>query len=75
MENLKEIRRSSGLKVQKIADELKVSRKTYYNLENGKTPFKVEDLIILSKLFDVDIMRLVEIIRGDKNARICKVGN
>ena len=71
MNSLREMRETSGLKVQKIADELSISRKTYYNKENGVSSFKVEDLVVLSKLFDVEIMDLVQVIRRNKNARIC----
>lgn len=71
MNSLRDIRKASGLKVEKIAKELNNSRKTYYNKENGVTSFMVEDIIILSKLFNVEITEIVQAIRRDKNARIC----
>lgn len=75
LENLKDVRKKSGLKVQKIAEDLGVSRKTYYNKENGYSSFEVEDLIILSKLFNLEITELVQVIRGSKVGRIDKIRN
>lgn len=65
MNKLKQIRKDSGIKVKKIAEKLSISREHYYNLEKGITPFDLEKLNILSKLFEVDIVELSNSIKEE----------
>ena len=63
MNNLKQIRKDSGIKVKKIAEKLNISREHYYNLEKGITPFDLKKLEKLSKLFGIDIVELSNLIK------------
>lgn len=66
MNYLKKIRISSGLKVNKIANELDISRRHYYNLEDGNTKLNSEKLDKLSVLFKVKKSVLEKIIEEDR---------
>lgn len=55
---LRQIRKESGLKVQKIADLINVSRMQYYNYENGKCKIPQDKLVTLAKIFKVPIREL-----------------
>lgn len=69
MNKLKQIRKDSGIKVKKIAEKLGISREHYYNLEKGITPFDLDRLNVLSKLFEVDIVELSDSIREEVNGK------
>ncbi len=69
MNKLKQIRKDSGIKVKKIAEKLSISREHYYNLEKGITPFDLEKLNILSKLFEVDIVELSNLIKEERDGK------
>lgn len=69
MNKLKQIRKDSGIKVKKIAEKLSISREHYYNLEKGITPFDLEKLNVLSKLFEVDIVELSNLIKEERDGK------
>lgn len=69
MNKLKQIRKDSGIKVKKIAEKLGISREHYYNLEKGITPFDLEKLSVLSKLFEVDIVELSNLIKEESDGK------
>jgi transcriptional regulator with XRE-family HTH domain len=50
---LREIRLIKGLTQENVAYELGISQKAYSNLENGKTCLSQENLLKLSKIFNV----------------------
>lgn len=52
---LKQLRENSGLKVNKIAEKLQISRVHYYNYEHGITIPDHEKKLILAELFKVSI--------------------
>ena len=60
MNKLKQIRKDSGIKVKK---------EHYYNLEKGITPFDLEKLNVLSKLFEVDIVELSNLIKEERDGK------
>lgn len=61
-ENLKKIRKKCALTQNDIADSLGISRSTYTYWELGKSRPSYEDLIKLTKVFNIDVK---EIIFGD----------
>lgn len=69
MNKLKQIRKDSGIKVKKIAEKLNISREHYYNLEKGITPFDLKKLNTLSKLFEMDIVELSNLIKEESNGK------
>lgn len=58
--DLKKLRKESGLKVNKIAEVLGVSREHYYQLENGNTKLTNDKIEKLSKLFNVSYQYIKE---------------
>ena len=59
MIRLFELRTAKGWSQREIAAKLFVSQGTYNNWENGKTQPSIEQLILLSKLFDESIDYIV----------------
>lgn len=59
MIRLFELRTEKELSQREIAKRLFISQGTYNNWENGKTQPSIEQLILLSKLFDVSIDYIV----------------
>lgn len=55
MIRLFELRTEKELSQREVAKKLFVSQGTYNNWKNGKTQPSIEQLILLSKLFDVSI--------------------
>ncbi len=55
MKNLKIIRENASMSVPEVAKILHVSKKTYYNYENGVTEPSIEIIIKLADLFNVSI--------------------
>lgn len=53
MNKLRQARINSGLKVKKIASELKITRSHYYNLERGITKITDDKAEILAKLLNI----------------------
>ena len=68
---LKQIRLKSGLKVNKIAEELGMTRFGYYNIEIGKTKPTIEQLDVLSKLFKTEILEISKL-TGVRSERASK---
>lgn len=66
---LKEIRKNSGLKVNKISQVLQISRCHYYALEKGKTKFTNDKIQKLASLFNVDYQYLKEVINSGRDNR------
>lgn len=69
MNKLKQVRKDSGIKVKKIAEKLGISREHYYNLEKGNTAFDLEKLNILSKIFEMDIVELSNLIKEESDGK------
>lgn len=59
MIRLLELRQEKEWSQREVAQKLFISQGTYNNWENGKTQPSIEQLIALSKLFDVSIDYLV----------------
>ena len=59
MIRLLELRTEKELSQRDVAKKLFISQGTYNNWENGKTQPSIEQLILLSKLFDVSIDYIV----------------
>ena len=59
MIRLFELRTEKNLSQREVAKQLYISQGTYNNWENGKTQPSIEQLIALSKLFDVSIDYMV----------------
>lgn len=59
MIRLLELRTEKEMSQREVAKRLFVSQGTYNNWENGKTQPSIEQLILLSKLFDVSIDYIV----------------
>lgn len=55
MKNLKIIRENANMSVPEIAKILHVSKKTYYNYENGVTEPSIKIIVKLADLFNVSI--------------------
>lgn len=58
--NLKSIREKKGMRVKKVSDELKISRITLWQWENGKRTPSIDNLSKLSKLYDCTIDDLID---------------
>ena len=52
---LKQVRKEHGMTQADAAKHLKIARQTYLDLENGKTPPRLDTLIALSTLFNKSI--------------------
>lgn len=52
--NLKELRKQSGLKAYKIAEQLNISRVQLNNIEKGMTKISEEKVFILSRIYRAD---------------------
>lgn len=59
MIRLYELRKEQDLSQRQIAKMLNISQGTYNNWENGKTQPSIEDLIKISKLFNVCVDYLI----------------
>lgn len=62
--NLREVRKNSGIKAEKIAEELEISRTQLYNLENGIYKFSDDKIEKLSKIYNLSEAKLRVIIKG-----------
>lgn len=49
----RQARHLNGLSVQKVADELGISSVTYFNKEQGRTRFYVDEAIKFSKIVGI----------------------
>lgn len=52
---IKELRLESDISQQELADKLYVSRQTVSRWESGKTSPTMDNLIVLSNFFEVDL--------------------
>ena len=66
MIRLYELRKEQDLSQRQIAKMLNISQGTYNNWENGKTQPSIEDLIKISKLFNVCVDYLI----GNQNDEV-----
>lgn len=71
MNKLRQARINSGLKVKKIASELKITRAHYYNLERGITKITDDKAEILAKLLNIPKSE----VKRCENERIYKTSN
>ena len=60
--NLKQLRNIFGLKQAELAKYLNITKQGYKYKESGERTFKLQELIALSKLFDIDLDTLIIII-------------
>ena len=58
-ENLKSLRKENKIDQTKLADELKVSPKTISHWESGYTEPSVEQLVALSRFYNVSLDELI----------------
>lgn len=58
-EKIKAMRIAKKIPVAKIAEGLKVTRQTIYNIEKGIVDISAEDLLQLSRLLNCDIQTLL----------------
>ena len=58
-ENLKSLRKENRIDQSELASELKVSPKTVSHWETGYTEPSVEQLVTLSKIFNVSLDELI----------------
>ena len=57
--NIQSLRKRKGLSQEKLAEKINVTRQTISNWELGETAPNPEQLILLSKEFDISIDELV----------------
>ena len=57
--NIQTLRKKKGLSQEKLAEKINVTRQTISNWELGETAPNPEQLILLSKQFDISIDELV----------------
>lgn len=69
---LRELREQRGLSVAKVASELKVSVRAIYNYENGIRQINLEQVVLLTSLYDSDC---AEIIEAQLNSRCAQEDN
>ncbi|MFQ5963237.1 MAG: helix-turn-helix domain-containing protein [Candidatus Scalinduaceae bacterium] len=58
---IRELREQSGISQQKLADRLTVSRPTISQIENGERRISADELIKLSKIFDISVDSLLDL--------------
>ncbi|AQW26504.1 helix-turn-helix transcriptional regulator [Clostridium perfringens] len=63
---LREIRKKSGIKANKIAEELGISRTQLYNLENGINRLSDDKIVKLSKIYNLPKAKIFSIVNGGK---------
>ena len=59
-DKLKECRLGCGFSQQQVAEALNIHRSTYSFYESGKTEPSIENIRLLSKIFDVSLYELLE---------------
>lgn len=60
LENIKKIRKEKGFTQEQMADELKISRVTYYNIENGKQELSIQKLEKIIEFLNINILDLIQ---------------
>ena len=63
---LREIRKKSCIKANKIAEELGISRTQLYNLENGINRLSDDKIVKLSKIYNLPKAKIFSIVNGGK---------
>ena len=58
---LKEIRKENGFSQKEVADKIGISRATLSKIENGKQDLSSVQLFKLSRLYDIDPYKLMEV--------------
>ena len=53
--SIRAMRVNANLTQEQVAEKLGITRLSYRNKENGKTEFKLKELLILCELFDVEL--------------------
>lgn len=54
-ELIKELRLKKGFTQEKVAGYLNISQRSYSDYESGKTHISTSSLVLLAKLYDVDM--------------------
>ncbi len=74
---LRLLREKQGLTQSEVADKLDMQRNAYSHYETGRNKPSVEQLYYLSKIFDTDIEKLVNVYvyRNDENLDLIKLIN
>lgn len=73
MNRIKELRKLKGLTQQQLADEIKVSRKSLQNWEDGISNIKRENILKLVDFFDTDEAYLLGIYDTEKKLILTKI--
>ena len=60
MQTLRDLRKQCNLKQQEVAKKLNVTRNAYSNYEQGIRKISLEQVLVLSKLFDVSAEEIIE---------------
>lgn len=53
--SIRAMRVNANLTQEQVAEKLGITRLSYRNKENGKTEFKLKELLVLCELFDVEL--------------------
>lgn len=53
--SIRAMRVNANLTQEQVADKLGITRLAYRNKENGKTEFKLKELLVLCELFGVEL--------------------
>ena len=74
---LRLLREKQGLTQSEVADKLDMQRNAYSHYETGRNKPSVEQLYYLSKIFNIDIEKLVNVYvyRNDENLDLIKLLN
>lgn len=62
---LRDIRINSGIKANKVAENLGISRVQLYNLETGINNFTDDKIVKLSEIYNIPKQKIISIIKGD----------
>ncbi|MCM1043331.1 MAG: helix-turn-helix domain-containing protein [Corallococcus sp.] len=65
---LRELRKAAGKSVQEVTEVLGVKKSTYYNYEYGLRKIHIEQVLTLSKLYDITAE---EVIEAQLNSCLC----
>lgn len=53
--SIRAMRVNANLTQEQVADKLGITRLAYRNKENGKTEFKLKELLVMCELFGVEL--------------------
>lgn len=68
MTTIKELRKQNGLTQREVADKLGLGLSTYQQKEQGVINWLLRDLVLLRRIFKVDLDDLIEIKQIEENA-------